>query len=274
MNAILARLGVADRLDWRRLDHSYRFADRVIDPPRDWRAYAAELGRQFPADAAGLSALFDEIKAISDGMYATGAGNGGIPGLPPSADALLAFARNHPLAVKWMERPFDELVDRHVSEPEAKRALAALTGYVSDGGERLTCAQMVPLFGYYFDGGFYPVGGSQRLADALVEAIEARGGTVKLKTRVARILVENGRAVGVALADGRRVTARAVVANADMRRTFLDLVGRDATPARFAERLAAAAPDPPPSWSISASTTSPTAARRFISPTATSASRC
>ncbi len=123
------RLGVADRLDWRRLDHSYRFADRVIDPPRDWRAYAAELGRQFPADAAGLAALFEEIKAIYDGMYATGADNGGIPGLPGSADAMLAFARNHPLAVQWMDRPFDELVARHVSDPEAKRLL--------DGADRL-----------------------------------------------------------------------------------------------------------------------------------------
>jgi phytoene dehydrogenase-like protein len=244
VNAILAQLGVADRLDWRRLDHSYRFADRIIDPPRDWRAYAAEFGRPFPADAVGLKALFEEIKAIFDGMYATGADNGGIPGLPRSADALLAFARGHSLAVKWMDRPFDELVAHHVSDPQAKRALNALTGYVSDGSERLTCAQMIPLFGYYFDGGYYPAGGSQRFAEVLVEAIEARGGSVRLNTRVERILVVDGRAVGVALADGRRVTARAVVSNADVRRTFLELVERDALPARFAERLAAAAPGP------------------------------
>jgi all-trans-retinol 13,14-reductase len=244
VNAILTRLGVADRLDWRRLDHSYRFADRVIEPPRDWRAYSAELGRQFPADAKGLQALFEEIKAIYDGMAATGADNGGIPGLPGSADALLAFARKHPFAVQWMDRPFDELVARHVTDPEAKRALNALTGYVSDGRDTLTCAQMVPLFGYYFDGGYYPVGGSERLAQVLVEAIEARGGTVRLKTRVERILIDNGRAIGVALADGRRITAGAVVANADVRRTFLELVGRNALPARFADRLAAAAPGP------------------------------
>jgi phytoene dehydrogenase-like protein len=103
---------------------------------------------------------------------------------------------------------------------------------------------MVPLFGYYFDGGYYPAGGSERFAQVLVEAIEARGGTVKLKTRVDRILTDNGRAVGVALADGRRVIARAVVSNADVKRTFLELVGRDALPARFADRLAAAAPGP------------------------------
>jgi phytoene dehydrogenase-like protein len=244
VGAILSRLGVADRLDWRRLDHSYRFADRIIEPPRDWRAYSAELSRQFPADAAGLRALFEEIKAIYDGMTATGADNGGIPGLPRSADALLAFARNHPLAVQWMDRPFDELVARHVTLPEAKRLLNALTGYVSDGSERLTCAQMVPLFGYYFVGGYYPAGGSERLAQVLVEAIEARGGTLQLKTRVERILVDNGRAVGVALADGRRVIARAVISNADVKRTFLKLVGREALPASFADRLAATAPGP------------------------------
>ena len=244
VGAILSRLGVADRLDWRRLDHSYRFADRVVEPARDWREYAAELGRQFPADAAGLMALFEEIKAIYDGMAASGADKGGIPGLPGSAEALLAFARNHPLAVQWMDRPFDELLARHVSDPQTKRLLTALTGYVSDGSERLTCAQMAPLFGYYFDGGYYPAGGSERLAQVLVEAIEARGGTVRLKTRVERILLDDGRAIGVALADGRRVAARAIVSNADVKRTFLELVGRDALPAPFADRLAAAAPGP------------------------------
>jgi phytoene dehydrogenase-like protein len=244
VSAILSRLGVADHLDWRRLDHSYRFADRTIEPPRDWREYAAELGRQFPSDAAGLKALFAEVKAIYDGMAASGADRGGIPGLPSSAAAMLAFVREHPFAVQWMDRPFDELVARHVSDPQAKRLLTALTGYVSDGRERLTCAQMAPLFGYYFNGGYYPAGGSERLAQVLVEAIEARGGTVKLKTRVERILIDNGRAVGVALADGRRVMTRAVVSNADVKRTFLELVARDALPVRFAERIAAAAPGP------------------------------
>ena len=244
VGAILTRLGVADRLDWRRLDHSYRSADRVIEPSRDWREYAIELGRQFPTDAAGLKALFEDIKAIYDGMYATGADNGGVPGLPRNADALLAFARKHPLAVEWMDRPFEELVARHVSDPEAKRTLAALTGYVSDGRKPLSCSDMVPLFGYYFDGGYYPAGGSERFAQVLVDVIEARGGAVKLKTRVERIVIENGRAIGVVLADGRRVAARAIVSNADVKRTFLELVGRAALPPRFADRIAAAAPGP------------------------------
>ncbi len=244
LTSTLQRLGVADRLDWRRLDHSYLLPGGAIDVPRDWRDYVALLGRLFPGDAAGLATLFAEIRAIFEGMNATGRDHGGIPGLPRDVDAMLAFPREHPLAVRWMDRPFDELIARHVGDPEARRAIRALTGYISDGRETLTCAQMVPLFGYYFHGGYYPVGGSGRLADALVEAIEARGGVVRLKTRVARILVDEGRAAGLELADGTRIAASAVVANADLKRTFLELVDPRLLPNDFRARIDAAEPAP------------------------------
>jgi phytoene dehydrogenase-like protein len=240
----LQRLGVAERLDWRRIDHSYRLFGRAIDVPHDWRDYVALLGRLFPGDAAGFRTLFADIRAIFDGMQSTGRDHGGIPGLPRDVDAMLAFARRHPLAVRWMDRPFDELVARHIGDPEARGVIRALTGYISDGREKVTCAQMAPIFGYYFYGGYYPAGGSGRLADALVEAIEARGGEVRLKTRVQRILVEGGRAAGVELADGTRIAAGAVVANADFKRTFLELVDAKALPGEFRARIDAAEPAP------------------------------
>jgi phytoene dehydrogenase-like protein len=240
----LQRLGVAERLDWRRIDHSYRLFGRTIDVPHDWREYVALLGRLFPGDAAGFEALFADIRAIFDGMQSTGRDRGGIPGLPREVDAMLAFAREHPLAVRWMDRPFDELVARHIGDPDARDVIRALTGYISDGREKVTCAQMAPIFGYYFHGGYYPVGGSGRLADALVEAIEARGGEMRLKTRVQRILVEGGRAAGVELADGTRVAARAVVANADAKRTFLELVDPHDLPEDFRARIETAEPAP------------------------------
>jgi hypothetical protein len=85
-------------------------------------------------------------------MYATGRDKGGIPGLPATVDAMLAFPREHPVAFHWLQRPFDELVARHIHDPDARQLVAALTNYVSDGSETLTCADMVPLFGYYFHG--------------------------------------------------------------------------------------------------------------------------
>ena len=218
--------------------------DRRIEPARDWREYVRQLGEQFPGDAAGIAALFSEIRAIFDGMTSTGAATGGVPGMPGSVDAALAIPKRHPLMVQWMDRPFEDLVARHGLSGEAIEAMLALTGYVSDGRERLTCGEMVPLFGYYFHGGYYPVGGSERLTDALVAAIERRGGAVLLKTRVEKILVEDGRAVGLLLANGGRVPARAVVSNADFKRTFSELVDPARLPASFRKRIAESAPAP------------------------------
>src|SRR5262249_6695113 len=136
----------------------------------------------------------------------------------------------------------DELVARHIQDADARQMLAALTGYVGDGSEALTCAEMIPLFGYYFHGGFYPVGGSGRLADVLVEAVKERGGQVWFKTSVTKIMVEHGRATGIELPDGRSVRAKAVVSNADLKRTFLDLVDARHLPQDFSEQIAGTQP--------------------------------
>jgi phytoene dehydrogenase-like protein len=63
----------------------------------------------------------------------------------------------------------------------------------------------------------YPKGGSGAIVDALVRGIEKKGKSkVYMNRRVEEVLVENGKAVGVRLADGKVVKAReAVVSNAD-----------------------------------------------------------
>jgi phytoene dehydrogenase-like protein len=239
---LLQRFGVADRIAWERVTHSFHTDAGAIDVAPDWRDYVRDLGEKFPGSAAGIAALFNDIKAIFDDMFATAVGRGGVPGMPTTIEDLLAFPRKHPHAFKWMNRPFAELVATHVRDPAAVAFINALSGYVGDGSEQLDCGRMVPIFGYYFNGGYYPRGGSGVVADALVEAIEARGGEVRLKTAVARILVENGRATGVVLGNGQTVRARAVVSNADLKRTLLELVPADAVPRAYRDGLAEAAP--------------------------------
>jgi phytoene dehydrogenase-like protein len=242
VTAILQRLNVADRIEWRRVEHSYHLSNLVIDVPADWQAYVAELGRLFPAEGRGFETLFATIRAIHDGMYSPLTASGGIPGLGISVEAMLEFPRKHPLAVKWLDKPFDQLVAQHLGDPKARALIGALTGYISDGSESVSCGEMAPIFGYYFHGGYHPVGGSRKFTDALVAAIGERGGKLWLDSPVAKISVEDGRATGLVLADGRRVSARAIVANSDLKRTFLDLVEPGAVPGGFAADIAASEP--------------------------------
>ncbi len=242
VTAVLERLGVADRIDWRRIDHSYRFPGLVIDVPRDWHDYVLQLARLFPKAGSGFNGLFATISAIYDGMNSPLISCGGVPGLGMSVESMQAFARQHPLAVEWLGRPFDHLVEQHIADPQARQVITALTGYISDGAEALTCAQMVPLFGYYFQGGHYPLGGSGHFAAVLASAVTERGGALWLNCPVKKIVIESGRAAGLVLADGRRIVAQAVVTNADLRRTFLELIDPAELPGNFRAQIAAAEP--------------------------------
>jgi phytoene dehydrogenase-like protein len=70
----------------------------------------------------------------------------------------------------------------------------------------------------------FPRGGMGALARALAAAVEAAGGTVRTGAAVARIRVRNGVATGAVLEGGEEIEARAVVSNADPKRTLLGLV--------------------------------------------------
>jgi phytoene dehydrogenase-like protein len=85
----------------------------------------------------------------------------------------------------------------------------------------------------------YVEGGMGALASALASAARDAGAEIRVDAPVARVVVQDGRAAGVALEDGSLVDARLVVSNADPARTLLGLVGRDALPEALARGLAA-----------------------------------
>jgi phytoene dehydrogenase-like protein len=80
-------------------------------------------------------------------------------------------------------------------------------------------------------------GGSSQLVHALTQSAEDAGVSIRLNTPVKRILVENGKAFGVELANGEMVKAKIIISNADPRSTFSDLVGAPQLDAMFANRV-------------------------------------
>jgi phytoene dehydrogenase-like protein len=73
----------------------------------------------------------------------------------------------------------------------------------------------------------YVRGGMGALPEAIASAARAAGAELRTGARVARILVQGGRAEGVALEDGTELRARRVVSNADATVTLLRLVGEE-----------------------------------------------
>ena len=79
----------------------------------------------------------------------------------------------------------------------------------------------------------YVRGGMGGLTQALAAAARDLGAEIRCDAEVTRILVRDGRAVGVALADGDEYHAPVVASNADANVTFLRLLDRSALPEAF-----------------------------------------
>jgi phytoene dehydrogenase-like protein len=70
-----------------------------------------------------------------------------------------------------------------------------------------------------------PEGGSEKLVQALSQLINDRGGEIITQTPVEQILVENGRAIGVRTAKGKKYHAKqAVVASTTPDQLYLSLL--------------------------------------------------
>ena len=82
-----------------------------------------------------------------------------------------------------------------------------------------------------------PVGGIGAVADAMVSALKARGGEVRLNARVERIVVEKDQACGVRLVGGEQIAARSVISSTDLRGTFLGMLGAEHLDTGFVRRV-------------------------------------
>ncbi len=81
------------------------------------------------------------------------------------------------------------------------------------------------------------MGGPQAVADALGAAIEGFGGHVRTEAEVTDVILRDGKARGVALADGEEIYADAVLSDLDLKRTFLALFPWKDLPKGFVERV-------------------------------------
>lgn len=72
----------------------------------------------------------------------------------------------------------------------------------------------------------YAMGGTGSIVNGMVKLIEEQGGEVHLNSEIDEILVENGKAKGIRLKDGKVHNADIIVSNADVAFTYKNLIDK------------------------------------------------
>ncbi|MFE4582332.1 phytoene desaturase family protein [Streptomyces chartreusis] len=220
--AVLNGLGVRDRVRFRPMDNEGGF-DRIITPtatvdvPAGWEPYRARLKQALPAEADRIDRFIDLATAVA------GASRAGLMG-----ESMVELFRRSPGTMRWTRRTLGMALDHCELSPKGRTLLAAQAGNYGAMPDGIGFAEHVNIMDHYLRGAYYPEGGGQTLVAAFVEALESYGGELRTRSEVRRILIDDGCATGVELADGQKVFAPLVVSNADYRRTVLDLCGGEA----------------------------------------------
>jgi len=204
------------RLRWSPLPDVYdriHIADRSYDLPSELQRLRQQLHEYFPKEGRALKGYFAAIQSVNRWIY------------PYMAEKVLPWPAwlGGPLRwplLGWARRTTAEVLSSLTDNAELK---AVLTGQWGDYGLPPGQSSFVAhalVASHYFQGAGYPVGGSSQIAASLVPTIEAVGGRVLVQAEVQSIVIERDRAVGVLMADGRRLRSPFIVSNAGAANTF------------------------------------------------------
>ena len=80
-------------------------------------------------------------------------------------------------------------------------------------------------------------GGIGNVTKAMAKAAERSGATIKMGVEVKKILVKDGKAVGVKLSTGEEISASVIVSNAEVGQTMLGMVGVEHLEAGFVKKV-------------------------------------
>jgi phytoene dehydrogenase-like protein len=78
-------------------------------------------------------------------------------------------------------------------------------------------------------------GGTGAISNAIANAVREAGAEIRTEVPIAKIIVENGQARGVAFENGDEVRAHVVASSVDPRLTFMKMVGSEHLPSDFVE---------------------------------------
>ena len=189
----------------------------------DQQRNADEIARVSPGDLKGYH-RFQEFMGRAAGIM-----HRYFLESPPTLAQVTEDVRGTPNEAVWermLTGNIRDLVEEHFESPEVRAVFID----AEDAGDTRAPGSIMSVA--YNDTDMFtedrnfgiPHGGMGGITQAMARAAESLGAEIRVNAVVDRILVRDGRAVGVELADGERIEADVVLSNADPKRTFLSLV--------------------------------------------------
>jgi all-trans-retinol 13,14-reductase len=206
------------RLSWQAMPDAY---DRVdIDGLRfDYVSgkdrLREALVRTFPREQIAIDQYFKTISRCLRSLplfYAEKA-------MPPLVSKLVGGCLRAPF-LRFARHTTGHILDELGASRQLKAVLTAQWGdYGLPPGQSSFGIHAI-VAAHYFDGAAYPVGGASEIARSLVPTIERSGGAVVVGAEVDRILVSDGRAIGVRLKDGVELRASTIISDVGLQTTL------------------------------------------------------
>ncbi len=227
LNQIFRGLGVSNDLEFMELnpdgfDHIF-IGDERFDIPKGKDVYQNKLIDRFPSETEGIKALFKKIDDIGSLMKSFSRGK--IP---------LSKITSFP----WLWKSGGALIRKYVKGPVLRAILQSQAGDYGLPPSKVSSLVHISIMRHYFNGGFYPKGGAYVIPRAFVRALKKANSEIRLGTRVNRILVENGIAIGIELAGGEKLFAKNIISNTDPETTFIKLIGKEHLSSKLNKKLA------------------------------------
>jgi len=207
--------------------------DRALVFHRDPEKSAAAIARFSAADAKRFLTMYGELRLLCEEIL--------IPSLyAPDGDTGVAAQFSSTglgkrLADLSAQTPIDIVDGYGFESPSVREAILYLSTFWGLDPKGPGIGQVAVLWVYCLMNSSIAKSGNLAAARALYQSFLESGGDYPGNVRVDGMLVENERAVGVRLEDGREIRARAVVSTLNAEETFFDLVGECDLPGGLAE---------------------------------------
>ena len=204
--------------------------------PADRAVYRDRLVAQFPSEKRGIDRYIQFLEHVDYASRRMEQGGGRM-----GVGALVGTLLHGRLAARYQNATIAQVLDSCTKHPQLRAVLLGQSGDYGVAPSQVSALLHAGLTNHYFRGAFYPKGGGQVIADSLADVIEQHGGSVHLRCGIERILIEDGRAVGVRTEgrggkEGVDIRAGIVLSNADLKRTLLELVGPEHLPSDWVTR--------------------------------------